>query len=171
MLAEKLSTKRYYMGALRRERAKELGMTLKEYNKLGETDPSTDLPIEEYIKKLGNTEDNFIIESRTAYHVLPQSIKIYISVDEQVGVERIWKHLQEKNDRNEADDIRDVNDLLKSVRERRESDVKRYKKYYNMDITIMDNYDIIVDSTNKTKEEVFAETLEKIEEYKKAKGV
>ncbi|MCX6797924.1 MAG: AAA family ATPase [Candidatus Falkowbacteria bacterium] len=42
-LADKLNWPRYYMGGLRRAAAKKRGLTLAEYNKLGEVDPKTDL--------------------------------------------------------------------------------------------------------------------------------
>lgn len=54
------------------------GMTLAEYNKLGETDPSTDIEVDEYQKKLGETEDNFIIEGRTSWHFIPHSLKFLL---------------------------------------------------------------------------------------------
>ena len=47
-LAEHLSWPRYYMGGLRREAAARRGMSLGEYNKLGESDPRTDLEVDEY---------------------------------------------------------------------------------------------------------------------------
>ena len=49
-LAEKLGWPRYYIGGLRREAARKRGMTLEEYNKLGETDPATDKEVDEMQK-------------------------------------------------------------------------------------------------------------------------
>ena len=59
MLADKLGYKRYYMGGLRREAARKRGLTIEEYNKLGETDPSTDLEVDRYQEELGKKENNF----------------------------------------------------------------------------------------------------------------
>ena len=93
LLAQKLNWPHYYMGALRRQKAKKRGLTLAEYNKLGETDPITDTEVDEYQTQLGKTKDNFIIEGRTSWHFIPHSLKIYLIVDEQTGAERIFNNL------------------------------------------------------------------------------
>lgn len=97
MLAQKLGWPRYYMGGLRRQKAKERGMTLEEYNKLGETDPSTDLEVDRYQEKLGKEKDDFIIEGRTSWYFIPHSLKIYLDVDLNKGSERIYWQLKDKN--------------------------------------------------------------------------
>ena len=155
MLAEKLDWPRHYMGGLRRAKAKERGMTLAEYNKLGETDPSTDMEVDEYQTELGKKQDNFIIEGRTSWHFIPHSFKIYIDVSEQVGAERIWNDLQEENDRNEDKNLNSVEDVVKSQRQRRESDNKRYKKYFDIEVYKPNNYDLVIDTSNLTRDEVF----------------
>ena len=71
IISEKLKMKRYYMGQIRRDMARKMGLTIDEFNKLGEKEDFTDKEIEKYVEKLGKTEDNFIIESRTAFHFIP----------------------------------------------------------------------------------------------------
>lgn len=155
MLAEKLDWPRYYMGGLRRQKAQERGLTLAEYNKLGENDPVTDTEVDEYQRVLGEKEDNFIIEGRTSWYFIPQSLKIYIDVDENIGAERVFASLQEENERNEDSKLETVADVLSSHRKRKESDIVRYKKYYDIDVYNKDNYDYIIDTSDKSKEESF----------------
>lgn len=154
-LAEKLSWPRYYMGGLRREAAKKRGLTLAEYNKLGEYDPATDLEVDEFQKKLGETQDNFIIEGRTSWHFIPHSLKIYIDVKIEEGAKRIFKELQKENDRNEDKDLKTIDDVINSLKERHKSDVLRYKKYFNIDVHDKKNYDYIIDTTELSIDEVF----------------
>ena len=116
MLSEKLGMKRYYMGGILREQAKKRNMTLEDYYALGESDETIDKNLDNYQKKLGETEDNFIIEGRTSFYFIPHSLKIYIAVDEKVGAERIWKELQKKNERNEADNLTSIEDLIKAYK-------------------------------------------------------
>ncbi|NIO22939.1 MAG: AAA family ATPase, partial [Candidatus Aenigmarchaeota archaeon] len=52
-LAKRLGFKRYSMGDLRRKAAYERGMTLAEFNKLGEKDDFTDRFVDELQEKLG----------------------------------------------------------------------------------------------------------------------
>jgi len=155
-LAEKLGYKRYYMGGLRRKEARKRGMTLAEYNRLGERDFSTDKEVDELVKRLGETEDNFIIEGRTAFHFIPHSFKIFLDVDEMEGARRIFNQLKKEGERrNERKDLDSFEDVLEANRERMRSDDFRYRKYYNLDIFKADNYDLYVDTTRMTQEEEF----------------
>lgn len=155
MLAEKLGWPRYYIGELRREKAKSMGLTLEEYNKFGENNPSTDLEVDEYQKDLAKKEDNFIIEGRTSWYFIPESLKIYFDVDEKVGAERIFSDLKKNNKRNEGAQLNNYKDVIKSLKERKRSDIKRYKKYYNIDVFNKNNYDYVIDATNLSINEVF----------------
>jgi predicted cytidylate kinase len=159
-LAETLNWPRYYMGGLRREAAKKRGMTLAEYNKLGETDPQTDREVDDYQKKLGETDDNFIVEGRTSWYLIPHSLKIYLDVSEEEGDRRVFGHLQQKNDRNEDNNIESVEDVKESLRRRLASDRLRYQKYYGIDVNDVKNYDFYLDTTNLTQDEVFQSVYE-----------
>ncbi|MFH0804989.1 MAG: AAA family ATPase, partial [Patescibacteria group bacterium] len=93
-LAAALGYRRYYVGAMRREAARKRGMTLAEFNTLGETDHRTDTEFDEQVRQLGQREDNFIIEGRVAFKFIPQSLKVFVDVDEAEGARRIWGSLQ-----------------------------------------------------------------------------
>ena len=148
MLADKLGWPRYYVGGLRREAAQRKGLTLAEYNLLGEQDPSTDQEVDQYQKELGETADNFIIEGRTSWYFIPKSLKIYIYVSEKEGAKRIFGHLQQKNDRNEADGLTSVEAVEKSNKERLLSDERRYLKYYGINVNDKAQYDFCLDTTD-----------------------
>ncbi|MFA5131676.1 MAG: AAA family ATPase [Patescibacteria group bacterium] len=155
MLAEKYGWPRYYMGGLRREAAKKRGMTLAEYNKLGESDPMTDQEVDYYQRDLGQAEDNFIIEGRTSWHFIPQSLKIYLDVSPEAGAKRIFGNLQRKNDRNEDKGLNTWQDVQKSNSERLESDRTRYKQYYGIEVYDHANYDYYLDTTEMSPQAVF----------------
>lgn len=162
MLAEKLSWPRYYMGGLRRQAAKDMGLTLAEYNKLGESDPQTDLAVDKYQEELGRTKDNFIIEGRTSWYFIPHSLKIYLDVDDQEAARRILKDLKSKGRkgaRNEADGLNSVEAVLKSLKERKKSDKKRYKKYFDINPYLKKHYDFYLDTSNLSLKQVFKAVL------------
>ena len=73
-LAADLGFERFYIGRMRREVARKKGMTLAEFNKWGEEGNDADAEFERYVEELGKTKDNFIIESRTAFHFIPHFI-------------------------------------------------------------------------------------------------
>jgi len=162
MLAKKLGWPRYYIGGIRRQKAKERGMTLAEYNKLGETDFATDSEVDQYQKKLGETKDNFIIEGRTSWYFIPHAIKIYFKVDEQGGAQRVFNELKKSNKRNEDKNLKTFNNVLTSHRQRKQSDIKRYKKYYNIDVYDKSHYDYVIDTTKLNKKQVFVKVYEYI---------
>ncbi|MEK7202701.1 MAG: cytidylate kinase family protein [Patescibacteria group bacterium] len=153
-LSKKLGWKYYDMGAIRRSKAKSLDLSLAEYNKLGENDPRTDLELDYYQKKLSKNLDNFVISSRTSWHFIPRSIKIYLDVKDDVGAKRIWLGLKRKNNRNEDKNLKTIKDVLASQRKRVASDIKRYKKYYKIDVYDYKNFDYVIDTTTLTKKQV-----------------
>jgi len=164
MLADKLAWPRYYMGGLRREAAKKRGMTLAEYNKLGETDPKTDQEVDYFQRDLGKNEDNFVIEGRTSWYFIPHSLKIYLDVSLEEGAKRIFSNLQRKNDRNEDNNLNSWQDVVESNKTRFESDKIRYQKYYNIDVYDPKNYDFYLDTTELTPDQVFQITYDYVKE-------
>jgi len=156
-VAQELGYSRYYMGQIFRDMAKKRGLTLVEYLKLGEIDPQIDKEVDDYLLKLASKENNFVIESRTAWHLIPNSLKIYLKVDEKEGAKRIFKQLQEEtgNARNEDKKVDSLENVLKSIQRRRKTDDLRYQKYYGINIRKSQNYDLFLDTTKLTRNEVF----------------
>lgn len=159
MIAKELKWPRYYMGGMRREAALKRGLTLAEYNKLGENDPTTDLEVDKFQEELGKTKDNFIIEGRTSWYFIPHSLKIYLYVREEIGAQRIFKNLKTKNNRNEDKNLNSIKDVLRSIKIRQASDNKRYKKYFNINVHDKNNYDFFLDTSDLNIQEVFTKTL------------
>lgn len=169
-LVKKFGLKRYYMGQIRRDKAKEHGLTLEQFNQLGETEEWTDKVVDDFQKKLGETEDNFLIEGRTSFFLIPHSIKIYLDVDLKTGAERIFKQIQNSNQeqfqRNEGQPS-SIEEMYESLKKRVESDVKRYKKYYGIEaFDNQSNYDIYLNTTKMSPSEVVETLIGEIEKKK-----
>ena len=163
-LAKKLNWPKFYGGGIRRTKAKAMGLTLAEFNKLGEHDfRTTDFEVDEYLKKMAKKFPNCVIESRTAWSLMPQSIKIYIDVEEQVGAQRVFKELQKSNHRNEDKNLKAEKDVLLSHRRRKSDDIKRYRKYYKIkNVFAKKNYDFVLDTSKLTKQQVFQKVYQYI---------
>lgn len=165
-LAEELGYERVYMGQIFRDLAEQKGVTLVNYLKMGETDPSIDREADERMVELSRKNKNLVIESRTAWHFIPESLKIYLKVDEEVGAERMFKHLQgESNRSNEDNNINSVDDIVESSRRRKATDNKRYQMYYNIDVYDPKNYDLVFDTTKLGIEDVFQKVLEFVKSH------
>jgi cytidylate kinase len=160
MLAEKFDIPRFYMGQLFRDMAKEKGMTLTEFRKICDQDPSLDKKVDDYVTSLPNKHEKFIIESRTAWHFIPQSIKIYLRVDSKTAAKRIFDGLAEKNNRGNEDTALDtIENIEKSILKRRVEDSERYFSFYGIRQDEEKNYDLIVDTTNLTIQEVLEKVI------------
>lgn len=155
-LAKLYNWPRYYIGGLRRQMAKERGLTLEEYNQLGENDPQTDKEVDEMQKELGKNEDNFIIEGRTSWYFIPHSLKIYLDVSPEIAAQRVFANLSH---RNEAKNLNSWQDVLKSNQKRVKSDNLRYQKYYQIDVYNPNNYDFYLDTSHLNPQEVLAKVI------------
>ncbi len=158
-LAAVLGFERIYVGGLRREAARKRSLTLAEFNAWSETNKSGDLEFDEQIADLGRTKDNFVIESRTAFHFIPHSLKIFLDVSPAVGAERIWKAMESSSqpNRNEDSNLRSYRDVLASVEKRIASDTVRYRKHYGIEIFNRENYDLFLDTSELTPEQEYQE--------------
>ena len=163
LVANKLSLKNYQSGGFMREMATERGMTLNEFQILAEKDKSIDHEIDERQKKLGQTENNFILEARLGYHFIPDSFKIYLKTNTEVAAERIQKSMEKTNSEREREGLtNDKQEIIKSLERRRESEKKRYKDFYNIDYEDETNYDLVIDTSNINAEQVSEIIVEKI---------
>lgn len=147
------------MGTLRRKAAQEKGMTIDEFNALGETDKSTDTMVDEYQKKLGETEDNFIIEGRTCWLFIPHSFKVYLACDPMEAAKRIFAEQNCATDRTGEMCYRSVEETAAELAKRVESDVRRYHKYYDVDYRDPKHYDLVVDTTHNPNSETTANQI------------
>jgi cytidylate kinase len=153
-LADKYHLSFYSMGDLMRSIAKRKGITLVDLNRLRDKSGEIDRDIDTYMQELGKEEDNFIITSRTSHHFIPHGIKIFLKTDYEEAAVRIWKDLQESNERNEGS-FGTKEDLKKGLIERQEGDRKRYLKYYKIDVNNVLSYDFVLETSSLSLEEVF----------------
>ena len=158
ILVEKFNLKHYSTGDFMREIAAKRGITLLELSKLAETDRSIDKELDNYQIQLGKDEDNFIIDARLGWHFIPDSIKIFLDVNDEEAAKRIFKEGRTDEKYNT-----DLNATLENIKNRRASEIKRYQDYYNQNYYDHDNYDLVVDTTNIPAEEVAEKIIKFIE--------
>jgi CMP/dCMP kinase len=159
MLAEKLWFERFSTGDFMREMAIEKGMTLMKLNTFSETDGGkVDAILDERQKKLGQEKDNFIIDARLAWHFIPQSFKVYLTVDDFVGASRIvWDSANPL--RHSTDVHASIEEAINTTRARRESESKRYMSLYQVDNHDLSHYDLVIDTTDIPPQKVVDEII------------
>lgn len=89
LLASKLGYEFKSSGNMFRDMASELGITVNELDILSQVDPQHDIKLDQLVKEYGETHDNFVFESRLAWHFIPDSIKIELFTSEAVGAARV----------------------------------------------------------------------------------
>ncbi|MBE6525561.1 MAG: AAA family ATPase [Candidatus Methanomethylophilaceae archaeon] len=146
-LAEKLGYESVVFGRIFREMAAEKNISLTEMGELAEKDPSIDEYIDSKILEIARSKDDIILESRLSAYMLKRNgipaFSIYLYASPEVRISRVG--LREGESFEEAD---------AATREREASEAKRYKTYYDIDITDTSVYDLIVDTDKLNPEEV-----------------
>lgn len=147
LIAEKLLLKRFSTGDLQRKVAESRGISINELGVLEAKDPKVDLEIDAKSKELGETEDNFVIDSWLAAFFIPDSFKVFLTADIDVRVKRRirQKRLTESFD--------DLDTAKKSMLDREEVNRARWIKLYGFDYRDSSNYDIIIDTTDLSIDE------------------
>lgn len=155
-VAEHYGLEQYSVGDMRREAAAERGMTIAEFNKLGETE-DTDTIFDEKQKELAKGDD-FVIDGRLSAHFIPRAIKVFVDASEDVRAKRMF--IDKKR---VGESAHSIEDAKKSMRERCESDSRRYLRLYGFDPFKQGEYDIVFDTTNLSKEESVNELIKLID--------
>jgi hypothetical protein len=117
------------------------------------------LKYEEYQQSLKLT-DNIILDSRLGFYAQPKAFKILLDVDEEVAGERIF------NAERDTDKHATKEHAIAEVRERNSSDEARYQKLYNVDLWDPNNYNLVIDTSERTPEEVLQIILDEFRAYK-----
>ena len=153
-LAKKLNLKHYSIGDIMRQVAKERSVSLNELSKLAEKDKSIDTALDKKSIDL-REENNFVIDGRlTAYFIHYADLKIFLDCNDKVRAERILK------DERKDEKSKSINELIKKIRQREQSERKRYEKLYKIDYYDKKFYDLMIDTTNLSIEEVVDNIME-----------
>ena len=161
ILAKNFDLKHYSTGDFMREIAAKRGVTLLELSKLAETDKTIDEELDERQINMGKEEDNFIIDARLGWHFIPYSLKIFLDVTDEEAAKRIFSEGRTDEKYNV-----DLQATLENIKNRRESEIKRYQEYYEVNYFDHNNYDLVVDTTGIPAVEVAEKIIKFIEEKK-----
>lgn len=141
-LARALGARRVSTGEAQRAIAAQRGISTLELNRLAESDPSIDDEIDGVFRSLTGTPDPLVVDSRLAWHFMPASFKVHLVVEPRVGAARV---LQRTGGR--AEHYESVEQALAGTGERVESERRRFRQIYGVDIFRLANYDLVVDTT------------------------
>ncbi|MEA3190205.1 MAG: CMP/dCMP kinase [Thermoplasmata archaeon] len=146
LLADKLQLPYTYAGALFREEAKRRGMSIAEFGALCQKDPSIDEALDDrqiFLLKRGN----LILEGRLSGWLAQRhkvnALKVWVVCEEKERLRRIVQR-----------DGGDLATQAEATWAREQSEADRYRRYYGVDLKETGFYDLVLDSTNETPEQL-----------------
>ena len=155
ILIQKLNYGIYRNGEYFRKLAKEKNMSVTEFNEYVENHPEIDMQIEKSAAEYAKDHDQFIIDARLGWYAVPESFKVYMRVNIDEGAKRAFN-----------DEKRKDTESFKTIEEQKEDMIKRYnlenERYWNLyhvrkeDLS---NYDLVIDTSTLTPEEVADEII------------
>jgi len=156
LMSEKWGYEIYSTGKIQRRLAAERGLSVLEMNKLMETDHSFDNIIDDTTKKLSiEHKEDLFFDSRLAWHFAENSFKVFLSVDIDEAARRVFG-----DNRGEVESYKTVDEAKKNLVARAQAEDERYRELYGIDYFDMNNYNLVLDSTNAAPE-VLAEIIQK----------
>lgn len=142
LLARRLGLDHVSAGDFMREMAAERGISVLELSRIAEHDDAIDREIDERSRRLGRERDGFVIDSRLAWHFIPNAFKVFLDVQLDVAAQRIYGDRRGSEQENV-----DLDATRHNTEARRASESKRYAAYYHIDYLDPANYDLVVDTS------------------------
>ena len=164
LLIADLGAEYYSTGSIVRSIAAKRGMTVTELNVYMETHPEIDHEIDDGLVQLADVDKFLIIDSRMAWHFTKGTFKVYMSTDIETSALRIM------NANRQGEHAATLEETIAQTRARRESEKKRYKEQYGVDIKNLENYALIVDTTVATPTEVAECIISAFEKWQQDKS-
>jgi cytidylate kinase len=141
-------------GDFMREMATERGVSILELSRLAEEDSVIDEEIDARTRRLANSGEDFVIDARLGWHFVPKSFKVFLDVRPEVAAHRIFgagRHSERENV--------DLEKTRAAVESRSTSETQRYQEYYGIDYTDPSHYDLVVDTSDLSVDQVVERVL------------
>lgn len=162
LLKDRYGFEIYSTGAFQREVAREMGITTLELNKRLREDPSLDYVIDDAVKKLSieRAQDKLIFDSRMAWHFAEKSFKIFLTIDPREAARRVML-----NQRGSEEFYANEDEACEKLIERSQVEQARFMQIYGVDYYDFNNFDLIVDTTARTPDQIIDIIVAAYESY------
>lgn len=143
-------------GNMFREYAKQYGYDILSFQEQSALVTKIDNLIDTQIYNLGQSRlnDNIVIDSRLAWHFIPNSFKVFIDIDDETAGQRL---LSANRDSESAQTLEEA---IKTLKQRWNVENARYQELYNIDNLNLNNYDFIINSKDLSPEQVVEKIYE-----------
>jgi len=143
-------------GDIFRSLADERGMSLVEFNRLAEEDDQVDRDLDRRLRTIAAERDDVVLESRLAGWMAGDyaDLKFWLDAPRSVRVDRV----AEREDKS-------VESARTETAERAESEARRYREYYGIEIDDRSIYDVVINTGRWGPENVAEIALTAVESY------
>ena len=162
ILKEKYGFDIFSTGTINREFARSLGITTLELNERLKEDPELDKQIDGTVTRLSieKKDEKLIFDSRMAWHFAKNTFKIFLTIDPMEAAQRVMK-----NQRGAEEHYESVEDACAGLVKRGNVERERFIQIYGVDYFDHNNYDLIVDTTSRTPDEIVTIIIENYNDY------
>ena len=139
-----------------------VGSWFPEAVKMLKENPGLDDEIDNTVTRVSRDHkgENLIFDSRMAWHFAEDTFKIFLTIEPMEAANRVFY-----NRVSAEESYTDVNDACEKLVERSVVERKRFIEIYGVDYYDFNNYNLVVDTTNKTPDEVVAVIMENYNSY------
>lgn len=135
-LAEELDVDLLSAGEVFRKEAERHGMSLEEFGEHASDNPEIDRRIDERQAEIAEQHDSLVVEGRLAGWMVDAEMKVWLKAPLDVRAERVASREKQSVDEAEA-----------AIESREECERERYEKYYDLDVSDLSIYHLVVDTS------------------------
>ena len=161
LLAEELDYTVYRNGEYVRKLAKEKGLDITSFNEYLNEHPEIDKQIERSAAEYAKTHNHFIIDARLGWYAVPNSYKVYLTIDINEAAKRALSDINRKD----TEKFATIEEQKEDMQRRYKMENERYFNVYGIHKEDLNNYDLVIDTTNLTPVEVKEKILDAYEEW------
>ena len=156
-VARALGYEYFSAGGLFRKMAAERGLSVEEINFAAEKQEEIDREVDRLLVELGKEKSGLVVDSRIAFHWIPDSFKVFLDLDPETAAERTFAHIQKEGRMSQAGSS--VREVYEKTLKRKESEIKRYRNLYGIELGDKTRFDLVVDTKANDLERVIEMVL------------
>ena len=161
IICEKLSYPIHKNGDYFRKLGIEMGMSVTEFNEYVKSHPEIDNQIEKSARQAADENENLIIDARLGWFAVPESFKVYLTVDLDEAAKRAFNDLNRKD----SERFETIEEQKADIEKRFKLENERYFNLYGVHKEDKSNYDFVLDTTHLTREEVVETIIQAFEKW------
>ena len=123
------------------------------------SNPQVDREVDEEQRQFGSTHSHFVLDAHLGFHFVQDSFKICLTCSFEEAGRRIFEA------KRQTEDATTVEEAIETSRQRRATMRRNFMELYQVDIDDFKQFDLVLDTTQLTSEEVFGKLIQVIDPF------